>query len=261
VQPNADPYRTPAERPGPKIIDFRHFSPVWMAVFGAFVLLFPVLTAHRVDLVCERDAAGAGACVATDRHSFWSSMPLRFDVATVRGAKVIYGRKGVSRVVLVTTAGEFPLSSSSESSDTDEKQAMVAGVQGFLPGSGEARLEAGYGSRFFQNLWASVAFSPFLLVFALMSRRVRVVVDRAEGEVRIERSRFPLGPSVESWYLDEVEGATLEASSSGRGGPTYRVALLLRGGQRVPLTRGYSSGLGGKERVIAAIREALAESA
>jgi hypothetical protein len=255
VDQSAFPYRAPGERPPPAVVDFRHFPPWVPATVAAAIVAFVILSSHRVDLTCER----GGACVATDRHVAWSSEPVHVDLALVRGATLLYGPKRATRVALVTKLGNLPLSGSTDSVGDDSKRAVIAAVQSFVAGDGEDRLEVGYGSRWASNLWGLLLLFPFALIAAVMARRVRVVVDRAAGAVSIERSRFPLQPSMETWGIGDVVGAAVEASSGGRGGTVYRVALVLGGGDRVPLTRGYSSGSGRKERVAAAIRAALAD--
>jgi hypothetical protein len=57
--------------------------------------------------------------------------------------------------------------------------------------------------------------------------------------------------------LQEIAGASVESSRSGRPSRSYRVALTLSSGARVPLTTSYSSGKDDKEQTAGAIREFL----
>ena len=57
--------------------------------------------------------------------------------------------------------------------------------------------------------------------------------------------------------LPEIAGVSVETSRASRGSPSYRIALELASGARVPLTTSYSSGKSGKEHSAAAIRKFL----
>lgn len=258
MDPNAaDPYRSPGARPPPITIDFRHFSAIWSWIILAAFASFLALISHRVDLTCERAGDGGGYCEARDVHIAWSNGPVRYDLATIKGATLDRGSKGASRVALVTTTGQAPLSTARESSD-DEKLAMIAAVERFLATPSERRLEVSYGSTWSGNFGAIVIALPFWLIFALLSRRVRVVVDRGARQLRLIRSRFPLPAREEGFELPAVARAVVDKSSSGRS-DTYRVILVLKNGDVVPLTGGFSSGSADKQRTADAINRALAE--
>ena len=57
--------------------------------------------------------------------------------------------------------------------------------------------------------------------------------------------------------LDQITGVQVEASASGNPSRSYRICVLIKGGSRVPLTSGYSSGKDDKERLAAELRRFL----
>jgi hypothetical protein len=250
----ADPYRGAPARREPPVVVFRHLSPraPWIVVAVLTALL--VLVSHRVELVCDRTS---GECVAWDQHVAWTSGPVRVAVASLRGAAIVRTSKNATKIALRTPTGQVFLSGIAESTGDDEKRAVVDAVERFAADPSAARLEVAYGSRWADSIGALAFILPFAGVFLLLTRRVRVTVDRAGGLVAIERSRYPLSPATQTLALSEVAGAEVEVSSGGRGGSTYRVALVRRDGDKVPLTTGYSSGKDAKERCAEAIRAAL----
>ncbi len=91
-----------------------------------------------------------------------------------------------------------------------------------------------------------VAFSN--TVTATFDSNVGRFTRRSRGLLRNREATHP---------LQEIAGASVEASPSGNPSRSYRVALTLSSGARVPLTTSYSSGKDDKEQVAAAIREFL----
>ncbi len=260
MESNAFPYRAPGERPPPSVIDFRLLSPWWPVVLASIFMALLIGTSHRVELTCARAGGGTGTCEARDLHVAWSSDPVTVRVELLQGAKIAHTPKHGSSVALVTKQGSVFLSSTTEGDFEDDKGAMVSAVQRFVADRSATRIDAAYGSRWANNAWGLLFLLPFVLIPAILARRVRVIVDRADGMVTLTRSRFPLPPRVEAWGLEEVTGADVEQSTGSKGGAIYRVALILRGGERVPLTRSHSSGRAEKEIVAAAIRQALSDA-
>ena len=259
MQAPVDPYRTPAARPPALVVDFRHFSPAWSPAFVLIATFVLILLSHRVELRCERTGGGSGSCRSRDVHAFWLSESERFELGGLHGAKIVRGGKGTSKVALVGTYSTIDLTASSESGGEDEKNTFVGAVGGFLADPSANELHASYGSPWASDLKALFFIVPLGVVVALFNRRVRVVVDRPAGQLRIERSRFPRPPDEETYQLAAVRGAVVEEARTTKGGIEYRVALVLHeGGVHVPLTNGYTAWRGRKERAAVEISRAVA---
>jgi hypothetical protein len=91
---------------------------------------------------------------------------------------------------------------------------------------------------------------------ALFVRRTMLFLDRPSGTVLI-RSTTVFGTNEQRHALSALRGAQVQTSRSGKGGPAHRPALLLSGGQAVPITPIYTSGRGAG-RAVEAIERWLA---
>jgi hypothetical protein len=257
--PAADPYR--ARPPGrvPIVIDSRPWGARTILGVWLFGMIGLVLFSQRVDLTGTR-APDGGACEARTAHVVvWTSDPVRVDLADVVRAEVDHG-DGTSRVVLVTKQGRVPLTSVSESGLGDEKAAMVAAVDAFLADPSRARLDVSYGSRFIAHRSLFLALMASVALLSFQTRRVRVIVDRDVGAVRIVRPRFPVGTREEALGIDTISRAEVQEQSDSDGA-AYRVTLILSDGSEVPLSTTYTSGREPKDKTAAAINAALAPEA
>lgn len=98
-----------------------------------------------------------------------------------------------------------------------------------------------------------IAGAGLILGFA---NTVTATFDRTAG--RFRRSIRGLVRNSEITHpLAEIVAVAVEASATGNPSRSYRVALTLTSGVRVPLTSSYSSGKGDKEQRAATIRQFL----
>jgi hypothetical protein len=81
-----------------------------------------------------------------------------------------------------------------------------------------------------------------------------VTVDRAKRTLTI-RYRSLFRPSTRTYPFGEISYVTV--SQDGEGERMYRVELVLRSGEVVPLRSGYSIGRARKERIAEKLRSAL----
>jgi hypothetical protein len=88
--------------------------------------------------------------------------------------------------------------------------------------------------------------------------------DKSMGQLRLTRNGL-LGHEEHQYRLQDIIQAQLQRSSGGSGRrgrnqATYRVAIVLRSGESVPLTSYYSSGRSDKQRTVEQLRQFLALS-
>jgi hypothetical protein len=255
-----EPYRSPALRDPPTVIVYRNLSPLGPIAFLVLLSAMMVFVSHRVTLHCERSfppQIPGGFCESHDESLVGSPRVERFDLGRITGARLSRGNKGATKVVLTTPSGYADMTGRLESSNDVQKSTFIGAVQGFVADKEAGVLNVSYGSRWADNLVFLVFLLPVTGLLLLMTRRVRVIVDGASREVRVQRSRFPLPPSEEGYELDEVTGAEIQESTGSKGGTVYRVALRFRNGSTMPLRDGYTSGRGAKEKAVARIVEAL----
>lgn len=229
----------------------------WMILamwgFSTFIL---VLFSHRVEIACER-APGGGTCVIRSQTPLSSGDPRRVPIAEVENARLEVN-DDASRVTLRTKSGDVPLTDMSESSFRDEKAAVVSEVNHFLGDPGAQRVIASYGSRWAGYVTPWIIMTAILVGLGYFTRKIRVIVNYAEGEVRIERPTFPWGRKTEALELGDVTRAVIQESTDSDGA-TFRIALIQTDGTAVPLTSTYDSVKHLKLRAIKQINAALAE--
>lgn len=91
---------------------------------------------------------------------------------------------------------------------------------------------------------STVVFAVAVVVTGLITLaalgRASLVADRTVGEVTLSR-KTPFGGGTETHPLAALTGAEVTARRSSGSSPTYRCEVVLRGGQRWPLTRAFGS--------------------
>ena len=86
-----------------------------------------------------------------------------------------------------------------------------------------------------------------LAVVVLFGSVITCSIDKSLGTLVLESNR--LGHRSRNEYaLRDLYGVAVEFHRANRGGRTYRVALVMQSGDRVPLTAYYSSGLNKKQQ-------------
>lgn len=109
--------------------------------------------------------------------------------------------------------------------------------------------------------WGLFALPLILAVFlVLFVRRDDLVLDRNRNQLELRHSTFR-GRRRVRHKLEHLDRAVLQSSRSRKGGTTYRVALVLKGGMDEgthPVTPIYTSG-NGAERAVEAINTWLAQ--
>lgn len=94
------------------------------------------------------------------------------------------------------------------------------------------------------------------VLFILLSSITTVIADRQAGSLTI-RYRSLMNSSLKEYLLTEVGSVEVERDRGGEGGSVYRIAVVLKTGEHVPLHSYYSSGYSGKERKARRLREFL----
>jgi hypothetical protein len=94
------------------------------------------------------------------------------------------------------------------------------------------------------------------LPLALLGAVLTVSLDSGRGVLHLHY-RSLLHHSTKEYPVSDVAAVLIGSSRSSKGGRTYRVELVLKSGERVPLRSYYSSGRDGKESQAARLRAAL----
>jgi len=159
-------------------------------------------------------------------------------------------------VMLVTTTGERPLANFS-GSDYRAQTKIVDEINTFLQTRSQPTLEAARGGR-----WNLLFGLPFLLVgvgmvaASFQANSTTWTFDRTQGTITHQRGTLA-GPRVDAYAMHDIAQVHLNESSDSDGDSTYRIELWTHTGQRIPMTKVYTSGYKNKERAIEIIRAFL----
>jgi len=160
------------------------------------------------------------------------------------------------RVTLVTDEQALPLTPS-YSSAWGKRHALVEEINAFLDTPARQTLEAK------EDDALGVIFS---FVFILVGVGVMVlgtqylgltwIFDKTQGLVTRQQKKWGRW-EVLDYPLNQIKAVDVECSHDSDGDDTYRVALFMASGERVPLTSVYTSGWKGMQRTAEAIRQFL----
>lgn len=243
---------------------------------AVFLILFIIYGRTQSILTCQRTAPDQGRCQLVASRPLRSEVQLDMPLSQVKEAT--FNSRG-SQVSLVTQDGRaFPITT--YAIPVEEENAVR--INAFLSDPEQRHLKVVEGTvdvgwHPIQDwLWLpiSVVFSPLVwicgIVFVFVNRTSEIVtctLDQRLGKVIIERRgirrfqklEYPLedivGVEVERWKTRRQTGDTMNVN--GRFITLFRVNLILRSGDRAPLSRQFSQFHGGKEKLADCIRQFL----
>ncbi len=244
---------------------------VWLG--GGFFMAIGVLVFSALwettTFECARTPAPDSGCILETRRLLSSgetSIPIEeLDSARVmeRVGRDSDGNRQVTyRLELLTVEGRVIPFVEGWSSGRFGRDMARNRINEFLRDHGQTRVSAAEGSRGRAIFVGAAMFGPGLLLLLAVGGITTVVCSVPENRVYTTR-RSLLGTKKRDEHpLDRLEGAVVQEFFDGDGkkSGTYRVALVLRDGSEVPLTRAYSSGLAEKTLIAGKISK-FAEAA
>jgi len=222
-------------------------------VFGGIGLLLVGMMGTENRLTCERPPRGAIACRLTR-----TLLGLELDkepLNDLQGARLHVSHSSKSdtyRVILITATGERDFTPYG-SSGYSRHDRIVTDINTFMKSPNLSQLEVSQGG--VRDMWVGALF--FLIGGGMLIGGIQMyfttwTFDRIQGLVTHRRETL-LGVKVAEYPLRDIMGAQIGRSYSRRGGTTYRVELLTRDGESIPMTRMYSSGESSKDRAAQVI--------
>lgn len=243
----AEPNETVVYRPLGRWIPW--FVTAMMMLFSFMIMALALTNGTAVRVTCGHDEKGGSCIVATTMPVLGQSTQI-VPLASIRDVRLTSksSKKGTSwTVVLVTTSGELPLSLAG-ATDRAQRERVAAQLREFLGDPAHPSIDliydvgdprAGY--------FLFLMFVP-LLVIAIVFRRVDLEFEWGLGRLRIQRRRWPLRRRTDSYALDDVRGARVNARPGSKGGAIYSVVVDLVSGGDVALTTAGSSSEGEHRR-------------
>ena len=232
------------DQSSPEQLTIAH-TPWGLWIFGLLLLLisagmlFGAGIGATVELACQRVELDQARCTV---RRIQLGLPIyERSLADVREARVesSSGRRSSRnyRVVLVGAGAELPLTSYSSSGSQDKEQ-LANQVNRLISGAGPDQL------RLSQFDWSGLFISGLLLAIGVFlsplvtGLRITWLFDRLHGQLLITRLQVS-GPHEQRIALAEVSNVDLQESRSSKGRRTHRIALRLRSGKPLSLTRYY----------------------
>ncbi|HEX8790794.1 MAG TPA: hypothetical protein VF765_07565 [Polyangiaceae bacterium] len=258
-------YRASPELPKPIVVVYRPV-PAWLAALLSLTMLFMIGFGAFGTLQMTRTVT-LDLSRADDACTITRSNPVGDDVekhplSSVEGTRLvtIRGKHGTLSYEVELTTATATISLSSMSGSLALRQAQKRQIDAFLAGKDPSLhlvYDVGGGLGYLMLL---VCVIP-LIVLRTMWLSARVTVDAASRVLTIARSRWPLGTASESIPMGEIENVDVSQERNRKGGRVYRVVVILRSGQRVPLLKMSSNVLGPHRRAADQLRAALQQAA
>ena len=233
---------------------------IFLWVFGFVMITFGVvmlfMLGGKTTITCSRSGKQAGKCQIIS-SSLLTSRTTQLALKDLQGAELDVSSTSngdTYRVVLLTTQGKMPFTSY-YSSSSGIKQRVVEEVNAFLqnPAAKSLLTTQDEGTLSFIIALFMAGFGILMIFF--FGRPTTYDFNKASGLLTVTHTSL-FNVSQQEYPLHDIKGVTIDTSYSGRSG-TYRVVLLMAGGNRLPMTTFLSSGLKDKQLDAAAIMEFL----
>jgi hypothetical protein len=229
-----------------------------LVFFGVgLVTLFAFGT--TASIICERPAANTMRCRL---QASLFGLPLKDEpLEALQGARVhsYVDDDGdrMYKVVLQTGGGEMPMSNSASSS-RGTHQRTVDEINDFLSDPAQPSLKLRDFAYFEKAMTFIFTLTGIgMAIWGIHAYFTSWTFDRKQG-LALYRSEQVTGIKTAQYPLSDIIDVRVGTSTDSDGDDTHRVELVMSSGRRIPLTKSYSSGLRGKRKTAALIRDFLA---
>jgi len=207
--------------------------PVMVWLLGIIFLVggvFAIFAVKVTTLTCQRTHLTRGSC-RLFTSSLLESKVREIPVNTLQGAK-----DEDDGIVLLTTSGEVSLDSASDSNSSSD----TSRINEFVSTPQQRTLTIQVDGRFFFYLIGGFFIASASFVLLSYSQIVTCVFDRTLGTFTLKQQGL-FGTKITEYQIGEIVDIRVEELKDSDGS-TYGLGIILRSGERLPLTRYYSSG-------------------
>lgn len=213
------------------------------------------------SLDCSRIEAGTPDCHLT--QSLLGFTIKEQHIEKLIDARVVENRDSdgdaTYKIILETREGNIPLSTYT-SSGKQNMMNIVAEITTFLQKSQEQSLSVHYGGRSSQIMPLVFLLVGLVeVIFGILARKSVWQFNKSENLATHYRQGLS-GMRVSQYTLDEITDAMVTSSRDSDGDRTYRIDLITKSGELIPMTSWYSSGYDRKQETAVLIREFITPS-
>lgn len=221
-------------------------------VFLISSLALLVFFTNQITLECQRTQINQTSCSIVT-HGLLGETENALPGRQLQSARVdesTFTDGSTYQVMLITDAGEYPLSRIFSSGYT-EKARFTAQVNAFVKNPNLANLDTTLDERGITSIVAAICLFFFLTMAFFFGDAVNYTIDKNEGT--FTRNSIGLrGHRQSQLQIANISRVIVESSGS-----TYRITLVQTDGSCKPFTPYYSSGYKGKEKDANVLAEFL----
>lgn len=244
------------------ILQLRPRGGVTLLVIGVLMLLSLPLWVYflgrTTTLTCERPPSGSPRCALT--RTVLGLTVEEQPLEALSGAYVSDSRDSdgdtTYRIVLLSGRQEIPLTNY-WSSGYRKKQNTVNEINAFVEKTRSPTLEVQAGTSagwIVAGVDGTIGFVMVVIGTQLMF--TTWTFDRSQGQI-VKQRETPIGVRTQTYALNDIMGVRVGSSRDSDGDRTYRVELLTRADEVIPMTVGYSSGYKKKQQTVILLQSFL----
>jgi hypothetical protein len=207
-----------------------------------------------ITLACHRDSSQAQCELVTAGLLRSSTQVLELEkLREARVESAVFS----DRIVLLTTAGEIPLTG--RFGGWDDKAQIADYVNAFIFNPSQSDLTVQQGNRGLGYAGGLLVAAVGLLIFVPACRVTTCTFDKARGRVTLKRQGL-LGSMTSELALRDVASVQIREAqfiSRGKSRPGYQVILVTNSGEHFPLAHHLSGDLQAEQTIAAGIRAFL----
>lgn len=216
----------------------------------------PLIFLGRTELTCQRQPSGDGNCqiinVTLVRQDI-KRIPLAAIQEAIVSSSTDSEGSTTYQVRLITHQGTFPFGA--YTSNYGYHRDFAHRINQFLAGSGGTTLQEKQDYFWIAILVTILIPGTFLLILLFGVKKLIVEIDKSMGTL-VVRKQGVVNQDVQEYRLRDMTSVIVQTSYSSDG-DTYRVALVMNGGEYIPLRNYYSSSRRSKAMMAAKICEFL----
>ncbi|MBE9201112.1 MULTISPECIES: hypothetical protein [unclassified Nodularia (in: cyanobacteria)] len=221
-----------------------------MWLFGAFLtsagLIFAGLGVTEETFSCRRDTTAPATCQLSSKGVLWSNPNYDvFPLKDIQGTKIDnftdYEDQRRYRLLILTNSREISPINTDFSAQKRVRE-WQEDIELFLKDTQRQNLVIEYNNRFYIYVIAVVLTVAGLVIAVIFSKVFLCNIDKTLGKLTLAKYGLVSGSKAE-YKIFDIRGITLQTpEDNSEGIAAYRVALVMKSGEYIPIISNYSFG-------------------